>query len=80
MAKDFEVNGTPLFELPLVQPNLAHDKDDPDIAEYVVGVERLKTVPIDEAKTFTGAFANPNVVCKLRDPATIEFLKREFAV
>lgn len=78
-AKNFEVNGTPLLELPLVQPNLAHDKDDPDIAEYVVGVEWLKSVPIDEAKTFTGAFANQNVVCKLRDPATIEFLKREFA-
>lgn len=78
MVKEFEVDGTPLLELPLAQPELAHDKDDPEIAEYAVGVEWHKTFPIGEAQTFTGAFANQNVVCKLRDPATIEFLKRTF--
>ena len=80
MARDFEVEGRSLLELPLTQPNLAHDKDDPELAEYVVGVEWHKTVPISEAKTFTGVFANQNVVCKLHDPATIECLKREFEV
>jgi hypothetical protein len=80
MARDFEVDGQLLLDLPLTQPTLAHDKDDPELAEYVVGIEWHKTVPISEAKTFTGAFANQNIVCKLRDPATIEFLKREFEV
>jgi hypothetical protein len=31
-------------------------------------------------KTFPGAFANQNVVCKLRDAATLEFLRREFGI
>jgi len=46
--------------------------------EYVIGVRWLDSVPREEAKRFTGAFANQNVVCKLRDPATLEFLQREF--
>ncbi len=30
------------------------------------------------AKTFTGVFANPNIVCRLREPATLAFLAKEF--
>jgi len=78
MVRDFKYDGTPILELPLTQPNLSHDQDDPELAEYVVGVEWLKTVPFLNAKTFVGAFANQNIVCKIRDTATIEFLKREF--
>lgn len=79
MACDFEVADGLLLDQPLRQPALAHDRNDPELAEYVVGIEWQKTYPIAEAKMFTGAFANQNVVCKLRDPATIEFLKREFS-
>jgi hypothetical protein len=78
MARDVEIDGQPLLKLPLVQPQLAHRVDDPELAEHVVRVDWHKTFPISEAKTFTGAFANQNVVCKLRDPATIEFLRRVF--
>ena len=35
---------------------------------------------VKEAKTFPGAFANPNVVCKLSDPKTLDFLKQAFGV
>lgn len=80
MAKDFEINDASLFDQELAQPNLSHDKDDPEKAEYAVGVKWHKTFPISEAQTFTGAFANQNVVCKLRDPATLEFLKGVFEV
>tara|TARA_B100000780_G_scaffold276506_1_gene245229 strand:+ start:1324 stop:2361 length:1038 start_codon:yes stop_codon:yes gene_type:complete len=79
-AKDFEVDETPLFELPLEEDNIKHDCDDPELAEYVVGVDWKKTFPISEAKKFIGAFANQNIVCKLRDPATLEFLKTTFSV
>ena len=41
-------------------------------------VEWLKTFPREEAKTFNGVFANQNIVCQLRHPETVEFLKREF--
>lgn len=78
MARDAVVNGTPLLSQPREQLGLSRGKDDPETAEYVVMVEWRKTVPLTEAKTFVGAFANQNVVCRLRHPATIEFLHREF--
>jgi hypothetical protein len=79
MSKDFVLpDGQRLSEAELRQPSILHDPDDPEISEYIVGVDWHKTYPISEAQTFTGAFANQNVVCKLRDPATLEFLKRVF--
>jgi len=79
MVKDFLVDGQPLLSLPLKQSNLGHDRDDTELAEYAVRVEWQKTFPLTEAKTFDGAFANQNVVCRLRDPQTIEFLKSAFS-
>ena len=51
-----------------------------DNGERVVGIDWLKTVPVLEAKTFTGAFANPNIVCKLRHGPTLEFLRQQFSI
>jgi hypothetical protein len=79
-AKDHVIDGKPLLELPLVRPNLGHDADDRDLAEYVVPIEWIKTYPLSEAKTFPGAFANQNIVCRLRDQATLEFLRKMFGV
>ena len=62
----------------LKQPSILHDPDDLEKSDYIVGVKWHKTLMIVEAKTFVGAFANQNVVCKLRDPATLEFLAEEF--
>lgn len=79
MAKDLAVGGTPLLENDLAQPGLGHDRDDPDMAEYVVPVEWVKTFGTSDARTFQGAFASQHVVCKLSDPATLSFLERAFA-
>lgn len=54
--------------------------DDPDNASYVVGVDWKTTVDRRNAKTFSGIFANQNVVCKIYDQETADFLKREFGV
>src|SRR5262249_395221 len=54
--------------------------DDPDMAEWVVGVTWNKALPRDQARRFRGAFANQNVVCKLRHRRTVKFLEREFEV
>ena len=35
-------------------------------------------VPKEKAKTFRGVFANQNIVCKLRHPETVAFLKKGF--
>lgn len=77
-ARDFLVDGKSVLEHPLVEPGLSHDTGNPDMEEWCVAIDWIKTVPIPEAKTFKGIFANQNIACKLRDPATIEFLKKEF--
>ena len=78
-SDDFRLpDGRALREIELMQPAILHDPDDDETTDYIVGVDWVKTVSISDAKTFTGAFANQNVVCKLRDPATLEFLANEF--
>ena len=78
MAKDLVIDGIPLLERKLSQPGLQHDRDDPELAEYVVPVQWSKTFDVAKAKTFPGAFASQHVVCKLSDPATLAFLEKEF--
>lgn len=80
IVNDFQTANGPLLSQPLAQSGMAEYKDDPTRAEYVVGVDWIKAVPITEAKRFDGMFANQNVVCKLRDPKTIEFLREQFGV
>jgi hypothetical protein len=48
--------------------------------EYAAGVQWKKSVPLTEAKTFKGVFANQNVVCKLSDPDTVRFVRKEFGI
>lgn len=78
MVRDFRIDDRPLLDHELVQPNLAHDPDNEEKAEYAVGVRWAKTLPVSQAKTFSGIFANQNVVCKLRDSRTLDFLRQEF--
>ncbi len=80
LASDFEATGQKLSALDLRQPKIIARTDDPDLAEWAVGIEWLKTFSRDEAKWFNGGFANQNIVCKLRDQGTVDFLKKEFEV
>ena len=77
-AAVLETPNGPLFEQPLDQPGIQDKADDPELAEYAVAVDWQKTVDIENAKTFKGAFANQNIVCKLRDQATVDFLVQQF--
>ena len=70
--------GKPILELPMRAPRAAENKDSPSLAEWVVGVKWFKTFSRDHPRTFKGAFANQNIVCKLRDPKTLEYLRSEF--
>ncbi len=79
-AKDFvTLDGRNLTDVELGQPNILHNRDDPELAEFLVGVEWRKTFPISEAKWLDRIFTNRNVVCKLRHPATLDFLTKAFA-
>ena len=70
----------PLFELPLAAPHASNNAEDPKLCEWVVPVKWIKTYSRDEAKTYPGIFANQNIVCKLQDGQTLDFLKREFGI
>ena len=81
LAKDFELeDGQKLSSVNLRQPNILHDPDDTELADYVVHVEWKKTFPLDEAKWLEGGFANQNVVCKLRHQPTLDYLFEQFGV
>ena len=80
MARDFITKNGPLLGQPLAAPDFAHDKDDADAAEYAVGVDWIKALPVTEAIKFEGAFANQNVVCKLREPRTLEVLREKLGI
>ena len=72
--------GKRILDLPMKATNPKEHMKDPDFSEYAVGIKWIKTFPMTEAKTFKGIFANQNIVCKLRDQQTIEFLTKEFQI
>jgi hypothetical protein len=82
MVRDFAPDGSDkkLLDLPLKQPHMSDNKDDPACSEWVVGVKWAKTFDREEAKRFQDIFANPNIVCRLRDAPTVDFLRKEFGV
>jgi hypothetical protein len=59
---------------------LTDGTNDPERAAYVVGVDWVTTFDRTEAKTFPGIFANQNIVCKIYDQHTAEFLRNAFSV
>ena len=78
MIKDFFVNGKPLLDIELEAERPEENMDSEELSEWVVGVKWIKTLESDEAKTFSGVFANQNVVCKLRQEQTLRFVQNEF--
>ncbi len=79
-VRDFvTADGAPILDI-CDAPYLTEYIDDEDRACYVVGVDWKKTFSVNNAKYYSGIFANQNVVCKIYDTATIEFLKREFSI
>lgn len=80
-ASEFTLSdGTPLIDKLPNRPYLTESENDPDRASYVVGVDWKKTFDRQDAKTFSGIFANQNVVCKIYDQETADFLRKEFDV
>lgn len=59
---------------------LTENADNPDLACYVVGIDWKKTFPITEPQTFGGIFANQNIVCKIYQQETADFLTDAFGV
>jgi len=81
MVKDFTLpDETKLLDHRLVQPNISNNQDDPELADWTVGVKWLHSIDRDSAVTFTGIFSNQNVVCKLKHKPTIDHLAKYFPI
>lgn len=81
MARDFITPEGPLLEQPLeAREALSRHRDDEVNADYVVAVDWQKTFERGNAQSYPGVFANQNIVCKIRDPKTLEFLSEQFQV
>jgi hypothetical protein len=79
-AAEFETENGMLFDQLLKVDKMKDRADDPEHAEYAVGVKWHKTFDLDHAKRFKGIFANPSIVCRLYDEETIKYLRQEFGV
>ena len=93
MAKNFipqGFGGKRLFELPLecsyMKDNEKYPVDDEDLGERVVGVQWLKTFPIENPIWEKGLFFPQQIACKIdwsmnnTYQETIEFLKANFDI
>ncbi|MDP9110537.1 MAG: endonuclease NucS, partial [Candidatus Eremiobacteraeota bacterium] len=81
MARDFKTAHGMLLDQPLKGAKaLSEFRDDEANAEYAVAVDWRKTVDRDHAQTYPGIFANQNIVCRIRDVRTVEFLAERFDV
>lgn len=79
LVKDYTFNNIKMIdELPA--DHAWRQEKDPLKDEWIVKVNWQKTFNEKDARWFKGAFANQNVVCKLRDQNTYEFLRESFGV
>ena len=79
-AAEFETPEGPLFDRRLDEPRFKRTGEPAEHAEHVVGIDWRRTVEITHAERFKGSFANQNIVCRLRDEATVDFLIAKLGV
>lgn len=74
-----EDGDTPITEAPL-DGDLSQNKDDPDLREYLIGVDWIETVDMENAVWEKGMYSNQNTVTRLKDQQTLERLYEAFGV
>lgn len=82
MARDFRLsNGELLLDQTLEGSSYLRDNiDDEDLAAYLVAVDWIATTSLEEAKWQRGSFVSQQVVCKIYNPGTIDFLWTAFGL
>ena len=63
-----------------LEGDLSRDEEDPDLREYLIGVDWIRTRDIDDAFWEKGLYANPNTVTRFRDQHTLDRLYEVFDV
>jgi hypothetical protein len=83
-VKDFRITldgkDISILEAPLEAPKMSENADDPELSEYLVHVEWVKTVPKVQAYWEKGLFALQHTACKLTNRFTIEKLTEHFGL
>ena len=82
-ATDKHGNLVSIVDLPIRIAELPKSTEDPERAEYVVGIDWLKTVPRDQAIKEKGFFGNQNSVARPRTDKwdhTLVRLKKRFGI
>ena len=74
-----EEEDVPITEAPL-EGDLSRDAEDPDLREYLIGVDWIETRGIDNAYWEKGLYANQNTVTRLRNKQTLDRLYEVFDV
>ena len=77
-----EVEGKqmPIIEAPLKAAKIGENSDNPDLCEYLVRVDWIKTIPVHEAIWEKGMYANQNSATKLRHRFTLDVVTEMFGV
>jgi len=79
IVKDYTFEGKKIID-DLPNEHTWRVAKDPSKDEWIVKVKWIKIVDENNAKWFKGAFANQNVVCKLNDKETFDYLVKEFQI
>lgn len=83
-VRDFTVDiggaEKPILDVDLKASDMGHDADDPDLSEYLVRVEWIKTLPTRGAIWEKGMYANQNSATKLRNKFTLDRLTERFSL
>jgi len=83
MVADKSGQKVPLESLPLKARNMGKAADNKEEAEYLVRVQWIKTVPLEQAIKEKGFFGNQNTVARPTTPKwnhTVERLKKRFGI
>lgn len=75
---DVDGERKPILEISSEAADMGKYADDPELSEYLVRVDWIKTLPAEKAIWEKGMFANQNSACKLRNKFTIERLTARF--
>jgi hypothetical protein len=75
-----EVDGVsmPILAADHLAPSMDENANDPEKCEYLVRVEWIASLPVQEAYWEKGMFANQNSVCRMTHTFTRESLLQRF--
>ena len=72
------VDGRPIQEIPLIAPEAKTHLGDPLLCEWLIHVEWRKSLDRNDALRQKGLFVHVATSCRIKDPITIQYLRKAF--